>query len=174
MNLSPAFPKGIAEHLPNAQFTFDRFHLMELTNEAVDAVRKNEALSQPDLKRATGFGSRTRASSPPSKAPGSRSPHEPEPQDGPPWPTCSARPSKKSSPSRSVTLLKSWMENAKGSAFPPMVKVAYTLMNHWDGVLSCFEGQITNGILEDFNSLIQSSPKPISTARTRTLSTWPT
>ena len=40
------------------------------------------------------------------------------------------------------------MENAKTSGLPPMVKVAYTLMNHWDGVLRWFESQITNGILE--------------------------
>ena len=52
MNLSPAFQKGAAEYLPNAQVTFDRFHLMKLVNEAVDAVRKAEALSQPDLKKS--------------------------------------------------------------------------------------------------------------------------
>ncbi len=40
---------------------------------------------------------------------------------------------------------------------PPMVKVAYTIMNHWDGVLRWFESQITNSILEGFNSLIQSA-----------------
>ncbi len=52
MDLSPAFQKGAAEHLPRAQITFDRFHLMKLINEAVDAVRKSEALSQPDLKKS--------------------------------------------------------------------------------------------------------------------------
>ena len=30
-------------------------------------------------------------------------------------------------------------------------------MNHWDGVLRWFESQITNGIPEGFNSLIQSA-----------------
>jgi len=29
-------------------------------------------------------------------------------------------------------------------------------MNHWDGVLHWFESQITNGILEEFNNLIQA------------------
>ena len=42
---------GAAEHLPNAQVTFDRFHLMKLVNEAVDAVRKGVTLSQPILKK---------------------------------------------------------------------------------------------------------------------------
>ena len=52
---SPAFQKGAAEHLPNAQVTFDRSHLIKLVNEAVDAVRKGEALSQPDLKKSRWF-----------------------------------------------------------------------------------------------------------------------
>ncbi|MBU2819879.1 transposase, partial [Acidithiobacillus caldus] len=43
-----------------------------------------------------------------------------------------------------ATLLKAWMENAKDSGLPPIVKVAYTIMNHWDGVLRWFESQITN------------------------------
>ena len=37
------------------------------------------------------------------------------------------------------------------------LKVAYTIMNHWDGVFRWLESQITNGILEGFNSLIQSA-----------------
>ncbi|MBU2791109.1 transposase, partial [Acidithiobacillus caldus] len=51
MDLSPAFQKGAAEHLPNAEITFDRFHLMKLVNEAVDDVRKGEVLTQPNLKK---------------------------------------------------------------------------------------------------------------------------
>lgn len=52
MDHSPAFQKEAAEHLSNAQVTFDRFHLMKSINQAVDAVRKSEALSQPDLKKS--------------------------------------------------------------------------------------------------------------------------
>ena len=50
-------------------------------------------------------------------------------------------------------------KNAKTSGLLPIVKVAfaYTRMNHWDGVLRWFESQITNGILEGLNSLIQSA-----------------
>nr|WP_325063389.1 transposase [Acidithiobacillus caldus] len=56
-----------------------------------------------------------------------------------------------------ATLLKAWLENARTSDLPPIVRVAYTIMNHLDGVLRWFESQITNGILEGFNSLIQSA-----------------
>ena len=56
-----------------------------------------------------------------------------------------------------ATLLKAWMENGKASGLPPLVNVVYPLMNHWDGVLRWFERPITNGILEGFNSLLQSA-----------------
>ncbi len=56
-----------------------------------------------------------------------------------------------------TSLLKGWIELAKESALPPLVKVAYTMQNHWDGILRWFESHRSNGILEGFNSLIQSA-----------------
>ena len=34
--MSPAFIKGVKENLPNAEITFDRFHLMQFITKAVD------------------------------------------------------------------------------------------------------------------------------------------
>jgi hypothetical protein len=56
-------------------------------------------------------------------------------------------------------LLKAWLENAKASGLPPIIKVAYTIMNHWDDVLRWFESQINNGILEGFNIASSNPPK---------------
>ncbi len=50
-DLSPAFIKGIQKHLPEAETTFDRFHLMKLMNEALDSVRREESPSTPGLKK---------------------------------------------------------------------------------------------------------------------------
>lgn len=41
-DLSPAFKKGVADHLPGAEIIFDRFHVMKLVNEALDRVRRQE------------------------------------------------------------------------------------------------------------------------------------
>lgn len=160
MDLSPAFQKGAAEHLPNAEITFDRFHLMKLVNEAVDDVRKGEVLTQPNLKKTRWLWLKN---------------------------DCNLKMKQKEklqellkdqnlktaqayqfrltfqdiftikNRHQGATLLKAWLENARTSDLPPIVKVAYTIMNHWDGVLRWFESQITNGILEGFNSLIQSA-----------------
>src|SRR6516165_1089154 len=46
IDMSPAFIAGIAQSLTNAQITFDKFHLVKLINEAVDAVRRAEQKSK--------------------------------------------------------------------------------------------------------------------------------
>lgn len=45
-DMSPAFIEGIADYLPNAKITFDRFHIMKILNGAVDQVRKQESIVQ--------------------------------------------------------------------------------------------------------------------------------
>jgi transposase len=39
----------------------------------------------------------------------------------------------------------------------PIKQAAYTIKRHWDGVVSWKRSQITNGILEGLNSLIQAA-----------------
>ena len=49
-DMSPAFIKGIKDNLPNAQITFDKFHIIKIINEGVDKVRRAEAKENPILK----------------------------------------------------------------------------------------------------------------------------
>jgi transposase len=49
--MSTAFICGIADALPNATMTFDRFHLAAKLSEAIDAVRRAEVTTRPELKR---------------------------------------------------------------------------------------------------------------------------
>ena len=41
-DMSPSFISGISTELPKAKITFDKFHVMQAMNEAVDEVRKEE------------------------------------------------------------------------------------------------------------------------------------
>ena len=43
IDMSAAFEAGIKENFPNAEITFDKFHVIKLANEAVDQVRREEA-----------------------------------------------------------------------------------------------------------------------------------
>lgn len=48
--MSTAFLSGIAQHLPNARMTFDRYHLAATLSKAIDAVRHQEVATRPELK----------------------------------------------------------------------------------------------------------------------------
>lgn len=52
MDMSGAYTKGVTEALPQAQISYDRFHVIALANEAMDAVRRAEMLDQPRVVRA--------------------------------------------------------------------------------------------------------------------------
>ncbi len=45
-----AFEAGIKENFPNAEITFDKFHVVKLANEAVDEVRRQEARNNFQIK----------------------------------------------------------------------------------------------------------------------------
>jgi transposase len=51
MDMSPAFIAGAGEHFPGAELSFDRFHVMKLCGEAVDAVRREVARDAGGLPR---------------------------------------------------------------------------------------------------------------------------
>ena len=50
IDMSPAFIKGVGEHLPNARLTFDKFHVVAHASVAVDKTRRIEQKRDPGLK----------------------------------------------------------------------------------------------------------------------------
>lgn len=52
MDMSAAYAKGVAASLPNAQISYDRFHVVALANNAMDEVRREEMRTQPKAVRA--------------------------------------------------------------------------------------------------------------------------
>ena len=50
LDMSPAFIKGVGEHLPNARITFDKFHVVAHASTAVDKTRRLEQKTDPSLK----------------------------------------------------------------------------------------------------------------------------
>ena len=49
-NMSPSFISGVAQELPNAEITFDKFHVIKLLNDGVDNVRRQEVKDNKDPK----------------------------------------------------------------------------------------------------------------------------
>ena len=51
IDMSPAFEKGVAEHLPRAEITYDKFHVVAQASRAMDQTRRDEQKAVPNLKR---------------------------------------------------------------------------------------------------------------------------
>ena len=54
-------------------------------------------------------------------------------------------------------LLQKWYFWATHSRLEPIIKVAKTIKNHWDGIVEWKRSQINNGILEGLNSVVQAA-----------------
>src|SRR6516162_10118429 len=50
IDMSPAFIRGVADHLPRARITFDKFHVVAHASAALDQTRRLEQRSDPSLK----------------------------------------------------------------------------------------------------------------------------
>jgi transposase len=157
IDMSPAFIAGTAQSLPHAQITFDKFHVVKLINEAVDAVRRAEQKSRAELKKSrylwlknprnlsqrqraqldslsvanlkTGRAYRIRA-----------------------FQELYLQPAK-----NAEAFLKKWYWWATHSRLPPIIEVARMVKRHWDGILRWFDSKIANGLLEAVNSLVQAA-----------------
>jgi transposase len=50
IDMGAAFEAGIKQNFPNAEITFDKFHVIKLANEAVDEVRRQEVKNRFQIK----------------------------------------------------------------------------------------------------------------------------
>jgi len=161
IDMSKAYIRGVEKYLPNAEITFDKFHVVQLINKAVDEVRRAEVKTQPSLK-----GTRYLWLKDESKwTKTQREEHAVLlPQRG--LKTARAWQIKESlreiyaanlTVREAERLLTRWYGWAVRSRLEPMRKVAKTIKDHWQGVLRVFETGVTGGLQEGTNSLIQAA-----------------
>jgi len=159
LDMSQAFVKGLRESFPNAHLTFDRFHVMKLLGEAVDAVRRKEAKDRPELKKTRYIWLKN-----PSNLTASQERRLDTLQDANLL-TAEAYRLKltfqdlyyQCNPRDASQFLDEWITMTEASGLEPMAKAAATIKDHKDGVLRWFRSGLTNGILEGINSLLQAA-----------------
>jgi len=159
-DMSPAFIKGIKENLPEAEITFDKFHIMKILNDAVDKVRREEAIDT-DLLIGTRYVFLKNKINLTTK------------QSDKLKELSISKLNLKSiralhirenfqeiynadTQENFALLLKRWYFWATHSRLEPIKKAAYTIKRHYSGILKWFESKINNGILEGLNSVIQA------------------
>jgi transposase len=174
-DMSPAFISGVEKQFPEAHITFDKFHVLKILNEAVDQVRREEAKDRPELKGSRYIWLKNQSNLKASQAEllehltikklnlkTSRAYHI----------KLNFQEFYNQTAQTAETFLKKWYFWATHSRLEPIKKAAYTIKNHWEGVLRWFTSRINNGVLEGINSLIQAAKARARGYRTeRTLTT---
>lgn len=163
IDMSPAFIKGVAKHLPNARITFDKFHVIAHASTAVDKTRRIEQKTDPSLKGLRWKLLRDRASL-----------------------TQDARADLDALIAQVTTkrtarawlykeqlreilerkqinvvrdMLTQWATNVMRSKVEPMKEVAKMIRSHLDGIVAWTQTRQTNGFLEAINGLFQAAKR---------------
>jgi transposase len=161
IDMSKAFIKGVKEQLPNAETTFDPFHVIKSMNDALAKIRAEEARLFPEILKKSRYLFL--------KNPENLSPEEQERLDA-----IIASQNLKSteaylhklnlqnvyfaeSRQEAETLLTHWHCEASASSIRLIQKMAKMVKEHWNGILSHFDSKLSTGFLEGINSLIQAA-----------------
>ncbi len=159
IDMSPAFIKGVADNLPKAAITFDKFHAVKIINEAVDQVRRDEQKTQGALRGTRYIWLRN---------PANLSERQKATLES--LPTQHLKTARayqirlafqdlyqQPSTQTATDFLKKWYFWATHCRLQPMIEAARTVKRHWDGILRWFESKIANGLIEGINSLVQAA-----------------
>ena len=160
IDMSKSYVAGVGEHLPDAEITFDPFHVMAIVNKAVDLVRRQEVKTEPLLKKTRYLWLRNEAN---------RTQRQQEHFDSLPksrlktaraWQiktTLQEVYQQCQTISEAEEALKRWYSWAIRSRLEPIKDAARTIRRHWNGILSWFDGHLNNGGVEGTNSIIQAA-----------------
>lgn len=160
IDMSASYRAGVEEHLPWAAITFDEFHVIQLVNQAVDEVRRQEVKSTPSLRRSRYIWLKDK---------GAWSDHQIQQfHDLKRLNLKTHRAFRIKEALREIfrsadsaaeaePLLERWYSWARRCRLEPVKRVATTIKEHWVGVLNAFDSRLTNGRVEAANSLIQAA-----------------
>ena len=163
IDMSPAFIKGVEEHFPKAQITFDKFHVIAHASEAITAMRREEQQRDPSLKGLRWVLLKDR----------SKLTHAQRAElDGLLSRMTTTRTARawhyreqlrdiltRKQPTVVARLLNGWCSNVLRSKVEPMKKVAEMIRSHFDGILAWVHSRQTNGFLEAINGLFQAAKR---------------
>lgn len=160
-DMSPAFIKGVEDNLTKADITFDRFHIMKIIGVAVNAVRKQEVMTQSILKDSRYVFLKNEKNLT-DKQRQKRQELSISKLNLKSMKALHIRESFQEIynapvPELFEPRLKEWYFWATHCRIQPIIEAARTIKEHWDGVVNWQKTHINNGLLEGLNSLIQAA-----------------
>jgi transposase len=170
-DMSTAFISGISQYLPNARMTFDRYHLAATLSEAIDAVRRAEVATRPELKHTRWLWLTNWANLSVAQRRDLHHLMRPSAQ------LATARALRwredfqafyDQHPSYAPEYLRRWCSGAKRSRLQPIKDFVALVKKHWDGIIAWHKNHLSNGLLEGINSLVQAAKAPARGYRSKT------
>lgn len=163
IDMSPAFIRGVADHLPNARITFDKFHVIAHASKAVDRTRRQQQKSDPSLKGLRWVLLKDRAKL------NSDQRADLDVLVRQYTTNRVARAWLYRERLRDIldrkqinvvsAMLKQWCTNVMRSKVDAMKDVAQMIRKHFDGVVGWAQTRQTNGFIEALNGLFQASKR---------------
>lgn len=163
IDMSPAFIRGVTDHLPDARITFDKFHVIAHASTAVDKMRRAEQKTDPALKglRWALLKDRSKLSANQSADLDALIAHVTTKRTAKAW---LYREQLREILDRKQinvvsTLLWQWCTNVMRSKVEPMKEVARMIRAHFEGIVAWAQTRQTNGFLEALNGLFQAAKR---------------
>lgn len=163
IDMSPAYIKGVAQHLPNATVTFDKFHVIAHASHALDLTRRAEQKRDPELKglRWTLLKDRSRLSDARRADLDALLANLTTKRTARAW---QYREDLREILNRKQInvirdMLWQWCTNVMRSKIEPMKVVARLIRAHLEGIVSWARSRMTNGFLEALNGLLQAAKR---------------
>jgi transposase len=161
-DMSEAFLTGTLTYLPEAEITFDRYHIRSHLSSALDDVRRVDAKQHKGLLKNTRYLWLRRPETLTERQ------HD--------WlDELLQRPLEivrayelalrfdafyeLEDPETAEEYLRRWIDDVRDSEIEPLIKFTQMLEDHWPGVLRWHHSRISNGLLEGLNSLIQAAKR---------------
>ena len=163
IDMSPSFIKGVARSFPNAQVTFDKFHVVAHASQALDLTRRAEQKTDPALKglRWTLLKDSRALSATARDDLGALMREVTTKRTARAWVYREQLREILNRKQVNVVrlMLKQWCTNVSRSQVQPMKAVARLVRSHLEGICAWAQTRATNGFLEALNGLFQAAKR---------------
>jgi transposase len=163
IDMSPAFIKGVGEHLSSATITYDKFHVIAHASIAVDETRRREQRNDPTLKglRWALLKDRSKLNVEQRHDLDALVVHYTTNRVARAWLYREQLRDilDRKQPNVVDSMLRQWCTNVMRSKVEPMKDVALLVRRHFEGIVAWSRTRQTNGFIEALNGLFQAAKR---------------
>jgi transposase len=161
-DMSEAYLAGTLKHLPQAEITFDRYHVRQHLSKAIDEIRRQEAKQHKQLLKNTRYLWLKRPKNLTARQQDLLDELLQQPLEIVRAYELSLRFDdfyELNDPDVAEEYLRRWIVEVHDSGLTPLIKFTRMLEDHWLGVIRWHHSRVSNGLLEGLNSLIQAAKR---------------